>query len=113
MAHSPDALLTEIESTLEDAEAQIRDGYDFDLKGIEQKIAAVCQEVTALPQDKAKGYRPRLETLIAHLEAVEKALKGQQAEVLSKIDEVNLRRKAASAYKTTAASAKDKDKKES
>lgn len=96
-------LLQQIRSFIAVTKQHVGTGGDADLAGLDDKVKELCEAVLDMPKPEADSYRPELEALTEELTELKAGMVNAQSEVREQIDALNLRHKAAKAYKTTEA----------
>lgn len=101
MTDNPEQLQNEINRFLADAREKTGQGDMVDLQGLEEKIRRLCEVILTLQPGEARPYRETLSEIAGELEALRGELEAQQGEVRSQLEGLNLRHKAAKAYKSS------------
>ncbi|HLI13167.1 MAG TPA: hypothetical protein VKY65_16360 [Alphaproteobacteria bacterium] len=76
----------------------IADGRAVDLGGLQERMARVCDDVLALPAEKAAGFRARLIALLDEVDRLTGDLEAQRVVLAHALGEVSTRRQALVAY---------------
>lgn len=102
-ATNPQELLQQIRSFIAISREHVGSGGEADLSGLDDKVKELCDAVLDLPKPEADAFAPQMDRLIEELDALKAGMEKAQAEVREQLDSLNLRHKAALAYKTTGA----------
>lgn len=111
-AGTPQQLLEQIRSFIEVTKVHVSQGGDVDLSGLDEKVRELCEAVLDMPKPEADDYAVALQELADDLTALKTGMEVVQKDVRQQLDVLNLRQKAAKAYKTSDAAkppAQDKD----
>lgn len=104
-ATRPQELLETIRQFVETAKAHVAEGGEAELTGLDAKVQELCEAVLDMPKSEADNYSKPLQQLAEDLTVLKVEMETTQAEIRQQLDALNLRHKAAKAYKTTEGSA--------
>lgn len=100
---TPQELLAQIEAFIEITRTHIRDGGEVDLAGLDSKVQELCEQVLDMPKAQADEYQKPLADLAAELTELKASMAAAQNDVQDQLNALNMRHKAAKAYKTSEA----------
>ena len=101
MTQQLDELYEEIEHSITRARSEAESGEMVYLTGVEESIRTLCELVAGLPKAEAEPYGQKLDGLAVQLTEIRDLLEARQGNIRHEIDELNLRHKAARAYRTS------------
>jgi len=102
MSADIDAKLDRLQTRIERLDAEVATGALADLGGLDTAIAGVCREVAALPAETRRPLQPRLDDLLARLDALEGKLRDQFEGVKAELQAHGRRSQATRAYNQSA-----------
>lgn len=102
MSDTPTAqdLLAQIHAFVETTRNHIATGGEVDLEGLDAKVQELCEMVLDMPKAQADEYRQPLTDLATELTELKQGMEAVQNDVREQLNELNVRHKAAKAYKT-------------
>ncbi len=93
-----DELFEEVENYIRDA-MEILDKEEYlKLEGLDQKVAAICNEVMSLPQEATREYLGRMDTMVTQLDLLKKVMEEHKAKIADQLNSVDANRRAHQAY---------------
>lgn len=99
MQQTPQQMFDMVHGFLAKAREALASGDVVDLSGVEGKVQELCDRVMHMPVGQAQVFRDQLATLAEDFTAFRQELETAQAEVKGAVDGLNLREKAAKAYR--------------
>lgn len=111
---TPRELLEGIMAFIATTREHVEQGGEVDLDGLDEKVRELCEAVLDMPKPEADSYADELHRMGEELTLLKADMEKAQKEVREQVDALNLRHKAAKAYKITEATKpantkKDKD----
>ena len=102
-AKNPQELLEQIHSFIAVTREHMATGGDVELEGLDDKVRELCEAILDMPKPEADHYTNALQELATDLTELRSSMEKAQTEVREQIEGLNLRHKAAKAYKTAEA----------
>ncbi len=97
---SPEVLLDLMQQLMQEALVRTRRGETIEVTPIERGIAVMCEKIAAMPGREGDAFRDGLTGLMKQLDGLAQALGEQKDSVAQEIQQVNLHRKANTAYRS-------------
>jgi uncharacterized membrane protein YdfJ with MMPL/SSD domain len=97
---APQELLVQIRSFISITKAHVGSSNEIDLTGLDGKVQELCEAVLDMPKPEADSYQQALSELVIELDELKAKMISAQEEVRDKLNALNMRHKAAKAYKT-------------
>lgn len=98
---TPKELLEQIRSFIAVSKEHVAAGGEVELSGLDDKVKELCEAVLDMSKSEADTYTDALQELSGELNTLKADMERVQKEVREQLDGLNLRQKAAKAYKTT------------
>jgi hypothetical protein len=95
---TPKQLLANITAFAETARKLLKEGKSPDLGPLEQRVDRFCRMLGAAPTSEREALRPSFIALIDEIGRLESELRGNHAETMRQITQLNQGRRAADAY---------------
>lgn len=96
---TPEQLVEKISAFIRLSLEHVADGGEANLEGLDAKVKELCDAVLDMPKPKALEYEKKLEDIAADLDILKRGMVMAQEELEQQLAELNLRHKAAKAYK--------------
>lgn len=100
---TPRELLDGILAFIATTREHVEEGGEVDLDGLDEKVRELCEAVLDMPKPEADTYAEELQTMAEDLTLLKASMEKAQKEVRQQVEALNLRHKAAKAYKTSEA----------
>lgn len=94
-------LVAEISTYIAQAKAALEKGVLIDLAGLDSQIRLLCEEIIRMPVGESRPFREVLAELSDELGLLRDALGAARSDVQDQLEALNMRQKAAHAYKKT------------
>jgi len=98
MTHPANDQLKDVKLYLAACEVAMQAGEEINLEDLKNKVVELCTSVTTLSADEAREFKPHLEELVGKLDSIAAGLNLQHSQVLEKVKELDVRKKANQAY---------------
>lgn len=103
-ASSPEQLLSDILTYIDEAETLVTARDVAPLSGLDSVVEVLCTRILMLDAPAAREYKPELEHLMARLDGLQQKMTALKDEVAAALKSVDVQKKANIAYATNKAS---------
>lgn len=97
----PEQLFTDISQFVVESRELLKSGAMMELAGLDQRIAALCEQVLKLSQEDRLHYADKLQKLLAELKALGEEMVAQRDHMAEEIKAISAHKKANVAYKVS------------
>lgn len=103
-----DKLFDDISGFIRESRALLKDGVMMDMKGLDKRVMALCEQALMLPPDVRAEYAGKLQQLMDELTILSRDLEARRDSLAGEIRGISEHKKAHAAYSTVEVSDKKK-----